>query len=60
MEFGAKIIYEFSKFRLDLQQRLLMSGADGTPIPLPPKVFKLNAEEARLTKLIRDVGIVPE
>jgi TolB-like protein len=39
MESGAKIIYEFSKFRLDLQQRLLISGADGAPVPLSPKVF---------------------
>jgi TolB-like protein/DNA-binding winged helix-turn-helix (wHTH) protein len=40
MESGAKIVYEFSNFRLDLQQRLLISSADGTPVPLSPKVFE--------------------
>jgi TolB-like protein len=39
MESGAKIVYEFSRFQLDLQQRLLISRADGSPIPLSPKVF---------------------
>jgi TolB-like protein len=38
-ESGARIQYEFGDFRLDLQQRLLLSGADGRPIPLSPKVF---------------------
>jgi TolB-like protein len=36
---GSRISYEFSKFRLDLQQRLLLSGSDGEPIPLSPKLF---------------------
>jgi TolB-like protein/Tfp pilus assembly protein PilF len=36
---AAKIFYEFREFRLDPQQRLLTAGADGQPIPLPPKVF---------------------
>ena len=34
------MFYEFSEFRLDIQQRLLSAGADGRPIPLPPKVFE--------------------
>ena len=38
-EHAAKIQYEFNDFRLDPQQRLLMSGAEGRPIPLAPKVF---------------------
>jgi adenylate cyclase len=37
---GARIFYEFSGFRLDLQQRLLTASADGRPIPLPPKAFE--------------------
>ena len=36
---GTRIVYEFNEFRLDLQQRLLLSGADGRPIPLSPKIF---------------------
>ena len=36
---GTRIVYEFDEFRLDLQQRLLLSGADGRPIPLTPKIF---------------------
>ena len=36
---GTRIVYEFNEFRLDLQQRLLLSGADGRPIPLTPKIF---------------------
>ncbi|HKE46068.1 MAG TPA: winged helix-turn-helix domain-containing protein [Steroidobacteraceae bacterium] len=35
----ARVSYEFHGFRLDPQQRLL-SGADGQPIALPPKVFE--------------------
>jgi TolB-like protein/Tfp pilus assembly protein PilF len=38
-EADARISYEFHGFRLDPQQRILM-GADGQPIPLPPKVFE--------------------
>jgi len=34
------MFYEFSEFRLDIQQRLLSAGADGRPIPLPPKAFE--------------------
>jgi TolB-like protein len=37
---AAKMFYEFSEFRLDIQQRLLSAGADGRPIPLPPKAFE--------------------
>ena len=36
---GTRIVYEFDGFRLDLRQRLLLSGADGRPIPLSPKIF---------------------
>lgn len=36
---GTRVVYEFSEFRLDLQQRLLLSGADGRPIPLTPRIF---------------------
>jgi len=36
---ASRISYEFSKFRLDLQQRLLLSSSDGEPIPLSPKLF---------------------
>jgi TolB-like protein len=36
---GARIFYEFSGFRLDPQQRLLMVK-DGAPIPLAPKAFE--------------------
>ena len=36
---GTRIVYEFDAFCLDLQQRLLLSGADGRPIPLSPKIF---------------------
>ena len=39
MESGARIVYEVNKFRLDLQKRLLISKADGTPIPLSAKLF---------------------
>ncbi|HKE46067.1 MAG TPA: winged helix-turn-helix domain-containing protein [Steroidobacteraceae bacterium] len=38
-ETAAKIQYEFNDFRLDPQQRLLLAGAEGRPIPLPPKQF---------------------
>jgi TolB-like protein len=38
-ETPARIQYEFAEFRLDLQQRLLLSASDGRPIPLSPKVF---------------------
>ena len=37
---GARILYEFNGFRLDLQQRLLMRSADGAPVPLAPKIFE--------------------
>jgi TolB-like protein len=37
---GARIFYEFSGFRLDLQQRLVTASADGRPIALPPKAFE--------------------
>jgi TolB-like protein len=36
----ARIFYEFSGFRLDVQQRLLTASADGRPIALPPKAFE--------------------
>jgi adenylate cyclase len=36
---GARIVYEFNQFRVDPQQRLLTTAADGRPIPLPAKVF---------------------
>src|SRR5579863_266162 len=36
----AIIFYEFSGFRLDMQQRLLTASANGRPIPLPPKAFE--------------------
>jgi DNA-binding winged helix-turn-helix (wHTH) protein len=36
---GARVRYEFDGFQLDIQQRLLMTGADRRPLPLPPKVF---------------------
>ena len=36
---GTRIVYEFDGFRLDLQQRLLLSAVDGRPIPLTPRVF---------------------
>jgi adenylate cyclase len=39
-EMAARIVYEFSNFRLDPQQRLLLCGADQRPVPLPPKVFE--------------------
>jgi len=37
---GAKVFYEFSGFRLDLQQRLLTARPDNRPIALPPKAFE--------------------
>jgi TolB-like protein len=36
----AQISYEFHGFRLDPQQRLLSTSADGRPIALQPKVFE--------------------
>jgi TolB-like protein len=36
---GARIQYEFEGFQLDIQQRLLLSGPERRPVPLPPKVF---------------------
>ena len=36
---GTRHFYEFSEFRLDPQQRRLISSADGRPIPLVPKAF---------------------
>src|SRR5262245_48329422 len=36
----AHISYEFHGFRLDPQQRLLSTSADGRPIALQPKVFE--------------------
>ncbi len=32
--------YEFGDFRLDIQLRLLTTGAEGRPVPLPPKAFE--------------------
>jgi DNA-binding winged helix-turn-helix (wHTH) protein len=37
---GTRIFYEFSGFRLDPQQPLLLAGAEGRPIPLSPKAFE--------------------
>jgi TolB-like protein len=37
---AAKVFYEFSGFRLDLQQRLLTASTDNQPIALPPKAFE--------------------
>jgi adenylate cyclase len=34
------MFYEFSEFRLDIQQRLLSAGAEERPVPLPPKAFE--------------------
>jgi len=36
---GTRIHYEFEGFQLDIQQRLLLSGAERRPVPLPPKIF---------------------
>jgi len=37
---AAKVFYEFSDFRLDPLQRLLLARRDGRPVPLPPKAFE--------------------
>jgi len=36
---GTRIHYEFEGFQLDIQQRLLLSGFERRPVPLPPKIF---------------------
>jgi len=36
---GARVRYEFDGFQLDIQQRLLMTGTERRPVPLPPKIF---------------------
>ena len=36
---GARVRYEFDGFQLDIQQRLLMTGAERRPVPLLPKIF---------------------